>query len=277
MSGGFCTVDDVRRVFQDKNLTGALSANTNQIVVDAITGQSDWIERASKKFWYDSGGISEDTQGVVASSAETRDDEHSLPTHGGYVDGAYGGHDAYTTTTGTVFDSSPTDAPDPKEQIRAATGDLDDDSTPTYTRIRLERKDVSSVNSLHIANADGGFDDWVASNDYDGGVGFASHAGDDFYVRENSGGVSDLYIDIRSLDDDIFTLSNAVLIDIDYGEDGIPQGVRRGVALIAAAELVTDDEFVAAIPDDGQLTDVETKAERWDSAGREKLSPYLDP
>jgi hypothetical protein len=274
VASGFCTTDDVRRVFQEAEFTGALNDANRQIVVDAITGQSDWIERATKKFWYDSGGISEDDENVIASTVESRDDEHDIPTHGGYVVGAYDDSARQATdTTGTVFHSH-TDQPDPKEEIKLAGGDLTDDTIPTYFQIELARRDVQTITKLEVLNENGAWDDWAASSNYAGGVG-RTNRGDDYWVRENNTGDTVLYIDVHSLDDDIPAFSNAVYVDFEYGEDGIPSGVRRGVALYTAAELVTDDEFQTSIPDQGQLVNVETKSERWERRGREKLEPYI--
>lgn len=274
---GYCTVEDVRDVFQDNGFTGALAANNDLAVQKAIAAQTQWVQKATKRHWYVSGGLSEDKRGMVFSDVLTRDDEEDISTHAGYVDGAYG-DDRFraTNTSGTVFSSNQTASAKPKQQIRLDRGDLEDDTTPAYTRVQLARKDADALNSLHIANASGGYDDWVASNDYDGGVGFSSHVGDDFYVRINSGGVSELYIDVHSLDDDIAYLSSAVLVDFDYGQDELPQSVRQGVAKLAASYLILDDDLQTAIPDDGQLVNLETKADRWERQGRERLTDHIE-
>lgn len=273
---GYCTVEDVEDVLQEASLDGALGANNNLIVQKAIGAQTEWVEKSTDRHWYVSGGVSPDKEGIVFTDVQSRDDEHSLPTHGGYVAGAYGSDpNRATSTTGTVFSSEPKTTK-PKQEIRLATGDIDDDTVPAYTRIPLARKDADAVNSLHIANADGGYDDWVASNDYSGGVGFDQHAGDDFYVRINSGGAASLNIDVHSLDDDLFTLSNAIVIDYDFGTDGLPQSVRQGVAKLAASWLADNEEFRSAIPNDGQLVDVETKADRWERQGRQQLQPHIE-
>lgn len=271
---GYCTTEDVRRVFQDASLSGALADNNRRAVVDAVEGLTEWIDQATLKHWYVPGGISEDNENIVDASAKNRNDEHSLPSHSAYVVGAYDDNPRQiTTTTGTVF-SSRTGEPEPKEQIRLAFGDLEDDTIPAYTRITLERKNVVAVNILNVVNKDGGFDDWVASNDYSGGVG-NSNRGDDWWVRVNNHGVSELYLDVHAMDDDLASLSNAVYVDIDYGQDSLPKTVRRGVAQLAASELVQHDEFRTAIPNDGQLMNLETKAETWERRGLEKLKHHF--
>jgi hypothetical protein len=274
---GYCTVEDVRGVFQDAEYSGALAETNNLIVQKAIGAQTEWLEKATKKHWYVSGGLDTDKRGLAFESVKTRDDEHSLPTHGGYVDGAYGS-DPYraTNTSNTVFSSQQSAEPDPKKQIRLDRGDLEDDTVPAYTRIQLERKDADALNKLSVANANGGYDDWVASNDYSGGVGFDSHVGDDFYVRINSGGVSELYLNIHSLDDDIAYLSNAVLVDFDFGDDELPQTVRQAVAKLSAEWLVNDDEFRTMIPDNGQLQGLESKAQAWKEQALRSLEPWIE-
>jgi len=106
----------------------------------------------------------------------------------------------------------------------------------------------------------------VADSDYSGGVGTANR-GDDYWVRINSGAVSELYIDVHSLDDDIPSLSNAVYVDFDYGREGIPRNVRRAVAFRAGADLV--EEGVIEIPQNATIYNIDTKAEEMrDQANR---------
>jgi len=273
---GWCTLEDVRRALRTANLPGDIDQD-NRIAVDAIVAQTEPVEKTLDRYWYADPGddiVSEATDVTIPQSTTSRDDEHDIPTHAGYVDGAYGS-DPYraTNTSNTVFDSQQTAAPDPKKQIRLSTGDLSDDTIPAYFRVTLERKDVDAVNELNIANADGGFDDWVASNDYSGGVGFDSHAGEDFYVRINSGGVSELYIDVHALDDDIAYLPNGILVDFDYGHEGVPRNVRRGIASLAAAELV--EEAVIEIPQNATIYNIETKADELREMASGYLSVYL--
>jgi hypothetical protein len=250
MVTGYCTVDDVRRVFQEADLSGALAESNNQLVVDTIAAVSSTVEKATKRHWYDAGGVSDDDRSVIPTDAQSRDDEYDLPSQGAVAFGAAG--------------------TDIKERIRVGAGDLGDEAVPTYTRITLARKDVSSLDELLVINANGAVEDWIASSDYDTGVGLANR-GADAWVRLNNGGVSELNIDIHALDDDIPSLANAVYAIVSYGKDEVPQRIRRGVAHLVAADLVLNDEFVTAIPDDGQLTSLETKAQRWGRTGVQKL------
>jgi len=251
---GYCTIPDVRRALRSANLPGDVEQDKD-IAIDAIAAQTRTLEKELGRHYYEPSGITEDNENLIPTSVNTRDDEHDLPSHGAEVFGSEEPQ-RVSVESRTVFSTGPSD--DIKERIRLATGDLDDDTIPTYTRIRLARRNADAVNTLNVINENGGYDDWVASNDYGGGVGTSSR-GDDFWVQINSGGVSDLYIDVHSIDDDIRMLSNAVYIDYDFGTSEIPRNVRRAVAFRAGADLV--EEAVINIPQNVTLYNIETKAE----------------
>lgn len=244
---GYCTIDDVRRALQDTEASfssGALGANGNAMVVDAITAQSEWLEKTIKRHFYAPNGIDEDSQGIIPTTVNSRDDEESIPT------GA-----------AAVISGTPT--------LRTAQG--------SYTRIRLARRHAETITQLLVNMGSEGYVDWVADSDFDGGR-WPTALGEDYYLRVNNGGRSELYLDTDRLYDaatnewkpDSFV--NAVYVSFEYGHEGIPETVRRAVAFRAASELVLDDEFATAIPDDGQLTNVETKA----GAMREKAEELLE-
>jgi hypothetical protein len=258
MAKGYCTLNDVRRALRKAQLPGDIGQD-NDIAVDAILSQSRWLDRSLSRHYYAETGddiLSDASTITIWQSTKTRDDEHDIQSQGGVAFGA-ASDDRFSPESRTVFSTGPSN-PEIKERIRLASGDLDDDTIPTYTRIRLARRDAAAINTLNVINADGGYDDWVASNDYAGGVG-NSNRGDDYWVRINNGGVSELYLDVHALDDDLPSLSNAVYVDFDYGRKGIPRNVRRAVAFRAAADLV--EEAVVEIPENTTLYDIETKAE----------------
>lgn len=250
MSGsGYCTVDDVRRVMQETDLSfesDAFGEDNNQIVVDAIASISTVVEKATNRHWYESGGLEEDDHDLVPTSPNERDDEHDIQTGGAHLVG---------------------EAATPKTW------------NGSYTRIDLERKDVESVSELLVRTPDG-YVDWTA--EYDGGP-WPDALGDDYYTRINNDGVSHINLDTdHLLDDDseplLDSYSNAVYLTFSYGHDGLPDYIRRGVALLAASEIVLDDEFVAQVPDNVNLVGVETQSEKWARLGVQKLEPDLaDP
>ncbi|WP_435346026.1 hypothetical protein [Haloarchaeobius sp. HRN-SO-5] len=282
MPTGYCTVDDVRRALRQEAVSGDI-AQDRQIVLDAITAQTEWLEKTLHRHWYEPGGIQEDTDDLIPTGANTRDDEHDIPTHAGFVHGASErDHYRYRENSDALLEAGPRyerrrkHYEEPKREIRLAFGDVYDPETadetiPAYTRIRLARKDVETVNTLSVVNAQGGFDDWVATSDYTGGVG-NTHRGEDYWVRVNNGGVSELYLNIHAMDDDIPSFANAVYVDFDYGHDGIPRNVRRAVAFRAASDLT--EEAATQIPDNARVYNVDTLADQLREKATELLEVY---
>ncbi len=285
MEPGYCTVDDVRKVFQEASLSGALAENSNQLVVDAIKGWTDQLQTWTHKHWFDGGGSIDDPEGVLATDTLTREDEHDFSTHAATVDGEAEEPRYWNRNSDDLLEQDGDDwryyrdrEIDKRGRLRISFGDFDprfgpENTTPAYTRIRLNRKDVTAVNELMVVNSEAGFDDWTGP-DYDGGVG-NSFRGDDWWVRVNNRGVSELYIDVQALPDDIPSLSKAVYVDFDFGDDEIPMSVRRGVAHLAAAQLVIDEEFQGGLPENGQLINVETKSEKWERQGYRLLDKHF--
>ncbi|QLG47897.1 hypothetical protein [Natrinema halophilum] len=285
MPTGYCTLEDVRRALQKSQLPGDLSQD-KQIAVDAITSQSRWLERTYKRHWYAATGdpiLDEATEIDIPTEPRTRDDEHDISTHGAMVHGAserdrhrFRKNSDALLEAGPRYDRCRRDRREPKQEIRIAIGEPEalespvDEDVPAYTRIRLDRKDVESINELHVINADGGYDDWVAESDYDGGAGL-SHRGEDYWGRVNNDGISELYLNVHAMDDDIASLSKAVYVDWDYGTEGISRTVRRAVALFAGAEFT--EELSAQVPENAKLYNAETKADEMRDRARKLLEP----
>ncbi|ELZ05390.1 hypothetical protein [Natrialba aegyptia] len=277
---GYCTLEDVRRALRKSGLPGDVSQD-QQIAVDAITAETDPLEKSLKRHWYEPGGIDEATEIEIPTEPKTRDDEHDISSHGGMVHGASErDRNRYRKNSDALLESSPRNdrrrrelRREPKREIRIAIGEYQDgyrNDRPAYTRIQLDRRDADAVNQLLVINSDGGYDDWAAADSgYEGGVGLENR-GKDYWVRLNNGGVSELYIDAHALDDDIASLSNAVYIDWDYGHEGIPRAIRRAVALRAGAELT--EEAALHVPDNARLYNVEAKADEM----REKADDLLE-
>jgi len=279
---GYCTLADVRRALRGKDLPGDVSQDNN-IAVDAVVSQTRWLEKTYSRHYYAEAGdniLNEASTITIPQSPKTRDDEHDIQTHGGLVHGASERGRRARANSDALLEAGPRhdrrrrDRREPKREIRIATGGPNaleppvDEDIPAYTRIRLERKDVDALNELHVVNEDGGYDDWVADSNYTGGVGTANR-GNDYWARVNSGGVSELYLDVHSLDDDIASLSNAVYVDYDFGRSGIPRTVRRAVAFRAAADLA--EEAVIEVPSNTTLYNIETKAEELRTQAEELL------
>lgn len=282
---GYCTVDDVRRVMQEPQTefdAGASGEDNNQLIVDAITGLTYWLEKKTKRHWYVPGGVTGDTRGLISTTPETREDEHDFATSGAWVDEQDVEEWRINNNSDALLESTPDSyypdrETDPKENLRIAFGTYDrrynNNPQPAYTRIEFNRKDAQAINELMVVNADGGFDDWLANKT--GGIGNANR-GKDWWVRVNNRGVTQLNLDVYTLDDDLASLANAVYVDFDFGTPELPMTVRRGVAHLAAADVVVDSEYLAGLPDSPRLTDVETQAERWERRGKELLSEEFD-
>jgi len=277
MPEGYCTLENVRRALRKANLPGDVSQDEH-IAVDAIAAETEPLEKELKLHVYEPDGIEEAEAIDIPTGPRTRDDEHDIPRHGGQVHGddEVDRH-RFRPNSDALLESGPRyerrrrrDWSEPKREIRISIGEYHDghrDDRPAYTRIRLDRLYADAVNSLHVINADGGYDDW--SEEKSGGVGL-EHRGEDFWVRRNNVGVSELYLDVHAMDDDIASLSNAVYIDFDHGREGIPRAIRRAVALRAGAELV--EEAVIEIPQNATVYNIETKADEM----REKADGLLE-
>lgn len=278
----YCTTDDVRRALREEELPGD-AVQDPQIVVGAITAQTEWAEKTLDRHWYEPDGISEATEVTIPTAPKTRDDEHDIPTHAGMVHGAAedkrrrrSKNSDALLESGPRYERRRRHWQDPKQQIQIAFGEeydprYTDPDRPIYTRITFDRRDVQNLNALHVVNEQNGFDDWVASDDYSGGVG-NQYRGDDYWVRINNGGRSELYLNVHAMDDDIPSFSNAVYVDIDYGHEGMPSTFRRAVAFRAASDLAEDAAM--QIPNNATVYNVESLAEQFERKAEELLEVY---
>lgn len=241
---GYCTLEDVRRALRKSDLPGDVGQD-EQIAVDAITAETEPLEKSFKRHWYASEGdpiLNEADAIEIPTAPRTRDDEEDISTGAASVVG---------------------EAVTPKTYQQG------------YTKIRLARRDAKSVSQLMVATEDG-YEDWVASDDYEGGS-FPDALGDDYYLRVNNGGWSELYLGAdHFLDEDgepiPDSFANAVYVEFSFGHEGIPRAVRRAVALRAGAELT--EEAVIQIPDNATVYNVETKAEKMREKAEDLLEEY---
>jgi len=278
---GYCTLEDVRRALRSADLPGDIQQD-EQIAVDAVLAETEPLERSISRHFYEPNGIDEADAIDIPTAPKTRDDEHDIPRSAALVHGASErDRHQYRENSDALLESDPRHdrqrrdhTRDVKREIRIAIGEYHDgyhDDTPAYTRITLGRHYVETINKLLVIGVDGSYTDWVASDEYSGGVGL-SHRGEDYWVRINNGGISELNINVHALDDDIPSLSNAVYVDLDHGHEGIPRAVRRAVAMRAGAEFA--EEATIQIPDNATVYNVETKADRMRSKANELLEEY---
>ena len=239
---GYCTLEDVRRALREAGLPGDVQQD-KRIAVDAIVAETEPLQRSLKRHFYEPNGIDEATEVDIPTGPKTRDDEESIPTGGAHIVG---------------------------EPVTPKTWQ------GPYTRIQLGRNYAEQINELLVQGEDGTYTDWVASDEYTGGQ-WPDAVGEDYFLRINNGGVSHLYLDSQNfLDEDgepiVDSFANVVYVEFDYGHEGIPQAVRRAVALHAGAELV--EEAVIEIPSNATVYNIETKAEKMREKADELLEEY---
>lgn len=130
-------------------------------------------------------------------------------------------------------------------------------ATTTAGEPRLPYFHVETIDSLEVRERGGELTDWVAANDKTEG------RGEDYYLQTegDSTGRSYLYIHAGALGprqdfDDV------LLAGVSFGADWQDHpwaDVRRGIAHLAAAELVKDDDVLTAIPDGATINSVDTE------------------
>jgi hypothetical protein len=246
MATGYCTLEDLRRALQEEELPGDVQQEQD-LAVDSITAQTEWLEKSLKRHWYapDNADILSEASAIeIPTEPQSRDDEYDIPTGAAMVAG---------------------EDPAPK----TSQGD--------YAKLELARRDADSVEALHVRTADGTYEDWAASDDYTEGSWPPS--GEDYYLRVNNGGWSRLYLDTTNFledgEDDEYVLdsfANAVYLEWSYGHSGFPQTVRRAVAFRAASDFV--DEAAFQIPDNVRVQSVEALADKFERKAEELLEVY---
>jgi hypothetical protein len=237
----FCEEDDVRKTLQEANLSGPTGS---EMVEPAIQSVSDWFARRTNGHWYDSGGSTTLVDTSAASAANVR-----------------------------------LDVPNSPHPQRGQVPRDDDRRYPVthngpYARIPLPHPYVQTVTKLEVRQRDGSVSDWVADSS------IAEGRGEDYYIEargQQSYGRTYLYINANSLSPR-YDYSGLLTLAYDYGldaDDTAWQDVRRGVAALAAAEVIDDDSVLAQIPDNGQLVGVQTQHQNLIAAANRDLGPYL--
>lgn len=238
----FCEEADVRKALQKVELKGSISS---EFVKSAIKSASDWFKRQTNGYWYDSGGGVTLVDSSTDSVTEVR---RSLPA-------------SPHRQPGTIVSDKP-------HVQYPVTHD------GAFAKVRLPHLHVSTLNKLEVRDFKGGVTDWVADS------GFASGRDEDYYLQQDatdSYGRTYLYVNASSIGRRR-DFSNILTLDYDYGLDyqTTPwDDVKRGIANLAAAELVDDDNVLAQVPDNGQLVGVQTQHQQLIDAAHTNLDPYI--
>jgi hypothetical protein len=239
---GFCETDDVRKALQDRSLDGPTGT---EFVEPTIQKVSDWLKRQGNRHFYDSTGAAADT--VPTSAASVSNVRLSVPS-------------SPHVRRDTLFSDS-----DARYPVT---------SSGPYAQITLPHGYVETVNTLEVRGRDGDVEDWVAASEYDEG------RGEDYYIAregQDSYGRTHLYVRARSIGPR-YDYGNILTLSYDYGLDDAVESwrdVRRGVAQLAAAELVIEDDVLTAIPDSGSLVGVDTQRQQLVDDAEKALEPYL--
>lgn len=247
MPEGYATPEDVRRALQESVRAFDDAELSEEFVLSAIYGQTEWIREKTDRHWFEPDGIEEDDEGILPSAPlEYADDELDIPS-------------SPHSDNAQLF----------RSDINGVRSRYPQRYAGPYTRVRTFRRDVSDISSLLIRNQGGDYNDWVTDDSKSEG------RGEDYYTHMiDSTGSSYIYLNTRSLPS-LSDYGAAVVATYQYGRDTIPNTVRRAVAFRAGAELLRDDESAVGIPDSGQLVQLDTKADAMESKGNELLEIHL--
>lgn len=251
MPTAFTTSDDVQQALQESDASFGTGELATANVEAAIFGASSWFGRQTNGHWYDSNatGLLSTTE---ASASNVRLSVPSSPhrQRGQLFRDSY--HTVYPVT-----------------------------HHGPYARISLPHPYVTSITTLEVRDTDGGVTDWVAD------AGILEGRGEDYYIErvgQNSYGRTNLYIRAKTIGPRT-SLKGVLSVDYNHGLDYQTEAwddVRRGVAALAAAQLIDDDNVLAGLPEGGSALGVDTQAQQLvnqalgldgDMGGY--LSPYL--
>lgn len=227
MPTGFCEPDDVRQALQEADLSGNVNAT---IVKTAIAGVSTWLQRRGKLWVYDSGGADVDV--VPTTSTSAANIRLSIPSSPHRQDRQLH-HGNERGWRYPVTQAGP------------------------YAKIRLPHRDVDTLTRLAVRDRAGDVNDWASDPEITQG------RGEDYYLQTSDGEYGRTYLYVRAASIGPRTDFDGLLtVDYDYGRDAQQtdwQDIRRGVALLTAAQVVTDDDVLAQIPDNARLVGVDTQ------------------
>lgn len=245
MVTGYCEPEDVRQALQRESLSGSVDIT---LVEPDILAVSDWLRKQSGRHWYDSSLT--DATAVVADGPRTATNVRlDVPASAHAHD-----RQIHFGESGVRYPVS-SDGP--------------------YCRLPLAHAFVSTISGLRVRQRDGSVVDWTADPDKQAG------RGADYYLREHDQegyGRSVLRVHERSIGPRI-DFGGLIEVDYEFGLDAADepwQDVRRGVANMVAAQVIVEDDVLTAIPDNGQLIGVDTKAERLLTRGEKYLEPYIE-
>lgn len=255
---GYCDPDDVRKALQKAGLDSRTGNSGDgplavDIVEQAIEGASDWFARRSRGHWYDSNADTDadSTNDFVHTAAESASDVLLDVPSSPY------------RQRGQLF----SDGHDTRYPVTVV---------GPYAKIQLPHRYVQSVTALNVRDRGGDTTDWTTEN------GVTEGRGEDYYISQpGQQSTGETYLFIRA--DSIgprYDFENLIEIDYDYGLDWQSDrwmAVRQGIASLAAAEVVDDDNVISQIPDNARLISAQTEHQNLLDTANKLLQPYLEP
>lgn len=257
----YAELSDVQAAMQETDQAFAETPLSDTNVEPAIQTASRWLRRQSGGHWYDSGGTASDLIDTnPATASGIRMDIPSSPhaQSGQLFTSSKGVHRVrqYPVTQAGQYARATTSAGKP----------------------RLPKRHVENIDALNVRELGGETTDWVADTSKDEG------RGEDYYLQvdgADDGGRSYLYLHAGSIGARR-DFADLLTVDVTFGldwQDTPWADVRRGVAHLAAAELVKDDDVLTAIPDGAAIGNVQTEVDlhlryAFDQPGY--LAPYVE-
>lgn len=237
MPVAYCTPDDVQEVLQESDAKFGTNELSTGNVEAAIHGVSSWFRNKSKAHFYDSTATGSSVLDSSTASAESI--QYDVPS-------------SPHRQSGQIWQVSDEGVSQRYPNTHAG----------QYCRISLGYRFVDSIDKLEVRELGGDTTDWVASSDHTEG------RGEDYYViteGTSARGRSTLYVYAPGLGAKL-SYKDALTVDLSYGADydsvdGVNE-VRRGVAALAGAQLVADDDVLAGLPEGSQLVGVDTEVEQ---------------
>lgn len=250
MPPAFAELEDVRHALQKSTRKFGSDQLSDDIVDAAIQSVSAWFQAQTDAYFYDSGANGTLVDAEPATAEGIIESVGSSPHRQG--------RQVFATRRGAAQPRYP------------------NTKDGTFVRVQLPALFVDSVDRLAVRDRGGGVTDWVAASDK------AEGRDEDYYVTvdgSDSYGRSYLYLRASSIGaresfDDLLT------IDITYGldqQDRDWQDVRRGIAGLAAAQVVVDDDVIAQLPDQGSLIGATTQQDQLRELGVASDVANLDP
>jgi len=253
----FAEESDVRAALQESQQSFDTEPLGTTNVTAALEGASEWFQNATDGYFYDSNAGGSD---LIASTPETVGNiELSVPS-------------SPHKQSGQLFSAG-------KSIGTGVTTRYPNANAGVYVKMHLPVLYADTATALEVRERGGGYEDWAASADKSEGRG----EDDDYFFSVDGStayGRSYLYLRASSIGPRK-NFEDLILADIEHGldeQDSSWADVRRGVAAMAAADLVVDDDVLTQIPDNGQLIGVDTQADRLLNIAlgeRGALTPYI--